>query len=485
MKIIKSGLHGKVIKVLRSMYNKTRARMKINGVLYDWIKDQVGMNQGGPNSPNLFRKFLADLGNYLSMNYGVVLSDETILLHLLWADDLILLSDSVKGLQIQLDGLFNFCKDSMMIVNETKTKIMVFGNAEKNPSFSYNNKTLDVVNQYKYLGILFNTCQSLKANIFKDAVDQISLKATRAIFKIKKDTKVVGKLPPGVLFKLFDSLVMPILEYGSEIFFRNKESLQLEKVQLKFLKMSLSVNSNTSTLAVYGDTGRHNLFVRQCSKAIKYWSRIVQMKNDSLVKMVYDGLLDLDNAGFNNWCTNIRICLCDLGYENLWNDQMCNDISLKCIKDTLKSNFEQNWLQEICNDVKNPKLRTYSKFKPHFGVEPYLLSIIDPKLVKCMARFRLSCHTLEVEKGRHSKPKTPLEQRTCKHCNLNAIEDEHHFLMICPKYKLLRQEFFNIRTSLNLPNNFLDIMKCDKTTFYLGKVISKMFRERDLENRLS
>jgi hypothetical protein len=50
MKLIKSGLHGKVINVLRSLYNQTKARAKINGVLYDWIEDQVGMNQGGLNS---------------------------------------------------------------------------------------------------------------------------------------------------------------------------------------------------------------------------------------------------------------------------------------------------------------------------------------------------------------------------------------------------------------------------------------------------
>ena len=321
----------------------------------------------------------------------------------------------------------------------------------------------------------------MKANIFKDAVEQISLKATRALFKIRKDTKVVGKLPFRVSLKLFDSLVMPVLEYGAEIFFRNKESPQLEKVQLRFLKMSLSVNSNASSLAVYGDTGRYSLLVRQSSKAIKYWARIVQMKNDSLVKMVYDGLLDLDNAGFSNWCSNIRNCLCDLGYENLWNDQMCDDSALSCVKDTLISKFEQDWHQQIYDEVKNPKLRTYSKFKCHFGTEPYLLNIIDPKLTKCIAKFRLSCHTLEIEKGRHSKPKIPLESRICKQCNLNEIEDEYHFLMICPKYTLLRQEFFKIRTSMNLPNNFIDIMMCDKTAFYLGKVVAKMFRERDLE----
>ena len=31
-------------------------------------------------------------------------------------------------------------------------------------------------------------------------------------------------------------------------------------------------------------------------------------------------------------------------------------------------------------------------------------------------------------------PKTPIAERLCTQCSLNAVEDECHFLMICPKY---------------------------------------------------
>ena len=46
---------------------------------------------------------MADIGNYLNTEYGVVLSDE-IIVHLLWADDLILFSDTQQGLQKLLNG---------------------------------------------------------------------------------------------------------------------------------------------------------------------------------------------------------------------------------------------------------------------------------------------------------------------------------------------------------------------------------------------
>lgn len=42
--------------------------------------------------------------------------------HILWADDLILMLESSRGLQKQLDRVFQFCKHSQLIVNSLKTK---------------------------------------------------------------------------------------------------------------------------------------------------------------------------------------------------------------------------------------------------------------------------------------------------------------------------------------------------------------------------
>ena len=85
----------------------------------------MGVNQGGIACEFLFRKYMADLGAYLSREYGVVISDE-IIAHLLWADDLILFSDTQHGKQKQMEGLHTFCVNNHMIVNETKTKRMCF-----------------------------------------------------------------------------------------------------------------------------------------------------------------------------------------------------------------------------------------------------------------------------------------------------------------------------------------------------------------------
>ena len=59
----------------------------------------------------------------------------------------------------------------------------------------------------------------------------------------------------------------------------------------------------------------------------------------------------------------------------------------------------------------------------------------------CMYVFCTSNHDLLIEKGRHSKPKIPREERICNLCNSNEIEDEIHFLFHCSTNEILRKSF--------------------------------------------
>ena len=106
-KLIKAGINGNVIDAQRSLYRKTYFRLKYHGLLSPPTLDSHSVNQGGNTSPILFRQYLSDLGDFLQQKCGLCISHD-IIAHLLWADDLVLVSDSKTGLQKQLDGLLSF-----------------------------------------------------------------------------------------------------------------------------------------------------------------------------------------------------------------------------------------------------------------------------------------------------------------------------------------------------------------------------------------
>ena len=107
----------------------------------------------------LFRKYLADLGEYLSKHIGICVYDN-IVVHLLWADDLVLLLDTAAELQTRLDGLLQFCW-KMLIVKEMKIKVMVFGNGMKS-EFYFNDIQAERVDKYKYLGVIIHSTNGSK-----------------------------------------------------------------------------------------------------------------------------------------------------------------------------------------------------------------------------------------------------------------------------------------------------------------------------------
>ena len=63
--------------------------------------------------------------------------------------------------------------------------------------------------------------------------------------------------------KLFDSMILPILCYGCEIWGFHKAP-DIERIHIKFLKQILSVKQNTCNATVYGELGRFPIiFIRK------------------------------------------------------------------------------------------------------------------------------------------------------------------------------------------------------------------------------
>ena len=94
-------------------------------------------------------------------------------------------------------------------------------------------------------------------------------------------------------FTLFDSLVVPILLYGSEVWgiYNFKE---IDTLHFKFCKKVLGVKLQTSNMAVLGELGRFPLSVLCKERALKYRLKI-KKTSDSLVHLVLDNHIRNDN----------------------------------------------------------------------------------------------------------------------------------------------------------------------------------------------
>jgi hypothetical protein len=79
-------------------------------------------------------------------------------------------------------------------------------------NFTFKNESIEVVNEYKYLGIYF----SKSGSFLKCKKKHVASQATRAMYSLVKNSNRLN-LPIDLQIELFNKTIKPILLYGVEI----------------------------------------------------------------------------------------------------------------------------------------------------------------------------------------------------------------------------------------------------------------------------
>ena len=182
----------------------------------------------------------------------IFLNKEVPINALMYADDLILLSDTPEGLQKQIDKLSKYCCDWRLNINLKKTKIMIFnrGNNLIKSEVNIKKVVLENVKIMKYLGFTISS----KNCSFLRTLDDLSIKAKRVIYTLNSKTKI-SRFPIKLALMLFDVLIKPILLYGAEVWgpytnfdYSKWEGSKIEMTHTQFLKRAIGCNFHSSNI---------------------------------------------------------------------------------------------------------------------------------------------------------------------------------------------------------------------------------------------
>ena len=220
----------------------------------------------------------------------------------MYADDTVIFANSEAGLQKALDELSEYCKTWKLKVNSSKTKVTIFGKTKYRGQrvFHFEGEPLEIVHNFKYLGIWFNYNGRFNLGI-KHLADQ----GKRAMFSVfSKSCKL--DLPVDIQLDLFDKIIIPILTYGCEVWgFENTNIL--EKLHLSYCKQLLQLKKSTGNMFVYGELGRYPLSVIISTKMISYWHTMATGKETKLNTKLYNILHNLNerNLYTSKWLLSI------------------------------------------------------------------------------------------------------------------------------------------------------------------------------------
>ena len=188
-----AGIRGKMLNALKGMYKIVSTKVRANGVFTDSFLCPSGLKQGETCSPIIFSLFINELTKDILNNgkHGIQLNPDFVqILILLFADDVALMSDTVVGLQTQLDILYNTANKLDLIVNLDKSNIVVFrngGHLSRNEKWCYGRDLLKIVNAFRYLGIFLSTRLS-----FTYTFEDLACKAKKGVIAILRTLWSIG-----------------------------------------------------------------------------------------------------------------------------------------------------------------------------------------------------------------------------------------------------------------------------------------------------
>ena len=491
-KLRDKGIDGRILEIIRTLYLHDTASVKIGKSFSPPFTTNIGVRQGCVLSPLLFNLFLADLQPILhDCSDNVKIDDTTDVSCLLWADDILMFSESVDGLQKKLEKLENYCTVNKLTVNTDKTQCMIFnktGRLLKNYRFTYKNIPLTIVREYKYLGFIVTPSGEIRTGL-----EDLRIRAMKAFTKIRRALGIHFTLNLANTLHIFTYMIRPILLYCSDFWgcLKQPKNHPIEKFFLMFCKQLLGVRKQTNTDGVLLELGLVPITFHAKKLAIRNWERIHQGKGNSLLiaSHKYAVLKHLP------WESTIKETFATNGLEDIYQAVINNDDNTHgesrpslspatVLIKRLIDQFHQTSLESINN---SSKMKTLSLLKHTPGTEAYLDIVKNTKHRKAMSRLRLSSHTLEIERGRYKKDtNTNAEGRYCTYCQslgVSIVEDEKHFLLRCPMSKELREKHLPmaiVNDSILNDNEKFAYILTNSDLQSTAKFIHMAFENRDL-----
>ena len=508
---------GKFLKVIQEMYKDNKIFVKLSDGLLEPFKTTVSVKQGCVLSPILFNLYIDKICRVFDQSCDPVTINDRKLNCLLWADDLLLVSQTATGLQNAINKMYNFYTELGLHINIKKTKVVIFNKRgitfEKKFNFYLNNVKLEITDQYQYLGIKLRPSGSLKLS-----TEELHDKASRAWFGISNTIFKNKRMDVDQDFGIFDSLITPIATYASDFWlpFVIKKGgfdsihnlidswgdLKAEVLNQKCARMFLSVHSKASRLAVLGELGRYPIFIGAISQCLNYkLSLFSRQSSTNLIGNVLSEMSAMCDRGQDCWLTRVN------RIEHLLNlpkNMKKSKTSGKNLKVLVRSKFDKHWLEKInefkpnkTDNLDHNKLRVYKKFKSSFTSEPYIRLVRNRNQRSSLTRIRISAHTLATEVLRRSRPVIPYDQRICTYCQgtttnhtaaIRFIDTEQHFMIECKRFKNTRTATFTGLSDI-LPG-FHDLSNGQKfatlmcpTTPQVAKTVNRfiklMFKKRE------
>ncbi len=444
-----------------ALYESVSGRVRTPNGLSESTRSTVGVKQGCPLSPTLFGLYIDEISEYIERwgGSGAGLAGVTIPI-LLYADDIVLISDSPEGLQRHLNALKLFCTDKDLSVNLNKTKVMVFNTTQAwvtraEPEFFFGDEKVAYTRSYTYLGVTFT---GPRLSLHEAACARLS-RGYAALGTLERQCAHIQFQEPRTKLWLFDTLVAPTLLYGVEIWgpssYKGHKWTDLERPLVLMIGRMIRSKASVPHDIVRAEMGAAPIAVEALLRSVTNIQRIWKLPKERYPRLALMSSLQLTAHGDTHcWYAEMQEWFLSHGMNI--NALPPFQYSLDCPHlnmtkteknrviraDIIKLNNERTWTSPTT--PLGRKMAQYKALFLHISQDGFILrpSYMDTHLSHALrtviGQLRTSSHQLEIEKGRYAGK--PMAERICQLCH-REVESEEHYVCHCSVFYEIRGRY--------------------------------------------
>ncbi|KAL4085316.1 hypothetical protein QTP88_027175 [Uroleucon formosanum] len=235
------GIPTKLTRLIKSCTFNSKSKISFGGELSEEFQVTTDLRQGDALSPALFNIALESvMRTVISQAKGIEIKDNQHLTAVAYADDIVLLAETVDDLKNTTDILLKVGNKIGLKINETKTKYMIISRQNhRSDSLKINEYTFERVGHFKYLGADIND----DANSHEEVKRRL-ITANRCYYGLLPlfKSKLLSRKSKVTLYKV---LVRPIALYASSTWATTKsDEKKLEVFERKILRKIFGPKKN-------------------------------------------------------------------------------------------------------------------------------------------------------------------------------------------------------------------------------------------------
>ena len=201
----------KIIRLLQQSYSGSSSQVRIRNEMSEVFAIKTGVRQGDVVSPLLFNIVVDTIMRKVFQNgHGVKFGMDGSVTDLMFADDIVILAEDDTEATNTLHDITQTAQTFGLQINVEKTKILL---TDGPPAYVYlNGVQIEQVTEFKYLGSLIHEKKIASTTEINSRIGQAAAAFASLKWCLWKRTNISTKTK----IRLFRTLILPILLYGSE-----------------------------------------------------------------------------------------------------------------------------------------------------------------------------------------------------------------------------------------------------------------------------